>query len=93
MPDDTPEEQDVDVKESANHGVNNSYEKLQTVHTELDLVKCSGDIENLLLEASLEEYQFVISRKIINMLDANRTSKAVFRSTGCGTVAPRLTTV
>jgi hypothetical protein len=63
MPDDAPKKQDVDVKESASDGQNYSYEDLQTVHTELDLVKCSGDIENLLLEASLEEYQYVISRK------------------------------
>ena len=61
MPNDVPKEQDVDVKESSSHGKNNSYEHLQEVQTELDLVKCSGDIENLLLEASLEEYQYVFS--------------------------------
>jgi hypothetical protein len=59
MPHDAPKDQDVGVKEGESHENKNSYEHLQTVHTELDLAKCSEDIENDLLEASLEEYQFV----------------------------------
>ena len=53
-------EQRVEVKEAGSHGAKNSYERLQAVRTELDLAKCSEDIENDLLEASLEEYQYVI---------------------------------
>ena len=52
--------QQVEVKEAGNYGVKNSYERLQAVRTELELAKCSEDIENDLLEASLEEYQYVI---------------------------------
>ena len=37
-----------------------SYDYLETIRTELDLVKCSEDIENDLLEASLDEYQCVV---------------------------------
>ena len=40
-----------------NHKEINPYGQLQNVETELDLVKCSEDIEDDLLEASLEEYQ------------------------------------
>lgn len=57
MPDDVPQGQGLGMKESGDHGDRNSSEQLQTVHTELDLVKCSEEIENDLLEASLEEYQ------------------------------------
>lgn len=39
------------------HEAHNCYDQLQNVRTELDLVKCSEDIEDDLLEASLEEYQ------------------------------------
>ena len=53
-------EQRVEVKEAGSHGAKNSYERLQAVRTELDLAKCSEDIENDLLEASLEEYQYVV---------------------------------
>ena len=35
----------------------NSYDQLQSVRTELDLVRFSEGIEDDLLEASLEEYQ------------------------------------
>jgi hypothetical protein len=53
-------EQRVEVKEAGSYGAKNSYERLQAVQTELDLAKCSEDIENDLLEASLEEYQYVV---------------------------------
>lgn len=53
-------EQRVEVKEAGSHGAKNSDERLQVVRTELDLAKCSEDIENDLLEASLEEYQYVV---------------------------------
>ena len=46
-----------------NYGDTNPYDQLQNVRTELDLVRCSEDIEDDLLEASLEEYQFVLYRK------------------------------
>ena len=36
------------------------YDHLETMRTELDLVKCSEDIENDLLEASLDEDQCVV---------------------------------
>jgi hypothetical protein len=64
MPDDAPKEQDADVKEGGGHENKTSYERLQTAHTELDLAKCSEDIENDLLEASLEGYQFVFLRRL-----------------------------
>ncbi len=40
-----------------NHKERSSYDQLQDVRTELDLVRCSEDIEDDLLEAGLEEYQ------------------------------------
>jgi hypothetical protein len=52
--------QQVEIKEAGSYGAKNSYERLQAVRTELELVKCSEDIENDLLEASLEEYQYVV---------------------------------
>lgn len=39
----------------------NPYDQLQSVRTELNLVKFSEDIEDDLLESSLEEYQSVPS--------------------------------
>ena len=60
MPGDAGKEQRVEVKEAGSQGAKNSYERLQAVRTELDLAKCSEDIENDLLEASLEEYQYVV---------------------------------
>lgn len=64
MPGDAPNEQDVGVKQAGNNGDKISYEHLQAMRSELELVKCSEDIENDLLEASLEEYQWVMSRQI-----------------------------
>jgi hypothetical protein len=60
MSGDAGKEQRVEVKEAGRHGAKSSYEQLQAVRTELDLAKCSEDIENDLLEASLEEYQYVV---------------------------------
>jgi len=60
MTGDTGKEQQAEVKEAGSHGAKNSYERLQAVRTELELAKCSEDIENDLLEASLEEYQYVV---------------------------------
>jgi hypothetical protein len=61
MPVDAPKEQEVNVKEAGGYGDKSSYQHLQMVRSELDLVKCSEEIENDLLEASLEEYQCVLS--------------------------------
>jgi hypothetical protein len=60
MTGDAGKEQRVEVKEAGSYGAKNSYERLRAVRTELDLAKCSEDIENDLLEASLEEYQYVV---------------------------------
>jgi hypothetical protein len=60
MPVDAEKEQQAEVKDAGSHGAQNSYERLQCVRTELDLAKCSEDVENDLLEASLEEYQYVV---------------------------------
>ena len=59
MTGDAGKEQRVEV-EAGSYGAKNPYERLQAVRTELDLSKCSEDIENDLLEASLEEYQYVV---------------------------------
>lgn len=60
MTGDAGKAQQVEVKEAGSYGAKNSYERLQAVRTELELAKCSEDIENDLLEASLEEYQYVV---------------------------------
>jgi hypothetical protein len=60
MSGDAGKEQRVEVKQAGRNGAKSSYERLQAVRTELDLAKCSEDIENDLLEASLEEYQYVV---------------------------------
>ena len=57
MPEDISKELDLDVKKTGSHGDKSQYQQLRTVRTELDLVKYSEDLENDLLEASLEEYQ------------------------------------
>jgi hypothetical protein len=91
MSGDAPKDQDVGLKEFGSHGVKSSYGHLQTAHTELDLVKCSEDIENDVLEASLEEYQCVAAQSI----EAGRMLtrlKALLGSTRCRTVTPRLST-
>jgi hypothetical protein len=59
MTGDAGKEQRMEVEEAGSYGPKNSYERLR-VRTELDLAKCSEDIENDLLEASLEEYQYVV---------------------------------
>ena len=65
MPEHVSAEPTLDVRKAESHEDINPYENLQTIRTELDLVKCSEDIENDLLEASLDEYQCVSPRKII----------------------------
>jgi hypothetical protein len=60
MTGDAGKAQQVEVKEAGSYGAKNSYERLQAVRTELELAECSEDIENDLLEASLEEYQYVV---------------------------------
>lgn len=50
----------LDSSRMGGHEDTKAYDHPETMRTELDLVKCSEDIENDLLEASLDEYQCVV---------------------------------